>query len=151
MASQPESFRALLLEVLRQDASWSADDLGDILRHLLDGPLSNCIRIEEQDLQHYSLRQVLCEPKSSVAILSRIKDFAKSCRADPVRALPDAVTAAVYFSAISAGITRHGEVISSLDAHSLREGLNWMLGQEWLDPGLRPVLDGGLLQLGSAG
>lgn len=78
-------------------------------------------------------------PRPPLALLRRVKRYAKSaCRKNGSHPPPDVATA-LYFGVIAAALVRRGERLTTLADQKLFEGFRWMIGQTWLDDATREL------------
>jgi hypothetical protein len=87
-----------------------------------------------------TFRDLLRHSHPPVELLELTKRFAKRCRSCPDSPLPDEVATVLYFLAIVVAQTKCRARISGLDGEALRHGLDWALGQSWLDADIRRLL-----------
>ncbi len=132
--------------------SWDASDLAALLRHQLEAPVEVDLGALPPDvapkvralagaegLTLRSFHDLFQHPHPPVALLRMVKDFAKLNRAHSRSALPPEVALVLYYAAIVAAALRCRQAISGLEPAQLRKGIEWTLGQPWLDPTLRPL------------
>lgn len=79
-----------------------------------------------------SLGQLLNDPKTDVAMLRRIKDYAKVLGDHATGELEKDVFLAVYFAAIAAGLTYHGTRITKHSDHDLEEFFGVFAKAPWM-------------------
>ena len=82
----------------------------------------------------------------SLDLLKRAKDFAKGCRAR-ADLLPPEVSTLLYYAAIVSARTRLNHSITEMDDFALKKGLEWAIGQTWLDSAMRTLFNAGLAKL----
>jgi hypothetical protein len=90
---------------------------------------------------------LLQHPKPHLAMLQRVKRFAKACRNDPHGPLPQEVATVLYFASLVAALLRHQQRITSLDDAALRQGVEWVLAQQWIDDSTRSLFQEALSYL----
>lgn len=87
-----------------------------------------------------NLRDLLQHPVPPLELLEMVKDFAKACLHAPDPPVPADIAGVLYHLAIAVTLTRRGEHLSSLGNVETRHGLDWALGQPWLDGCSRATL-----------
>ena len=81
------------------------------------------------------MRELLQHPLPPIQLLVMVKDSAKSCRQAADAPLPKEVASVGYYLCIAAALLRLGQKLSSLNDQELRHGMDWVLGQPWVDDG----------------
>jgi hypothetical protein len=120
---------ALLMGLNTTESLWSEADHAAMIRHLLDS------LIPEFPAQTFG--QLLASQHPDLATLRHVKEFAKSCRTDPDRGIPQDIATALYYAAIAAAQLRCGQSISQLSPVELRDGISWALARPWLPEALK--------------
>ena len=151
-----------LLALDGRTIQWTAADLADLLRHQLSTPLlpelKRCVRtgsesahrlVEALGGEGTSFGTVLSHPNPPVELLRLIKDFGKAADKDPERPLPPQVATVLYYGAIVSALVRHKAKISGLDQGELLEGVEWALGQPWVQPPMRTLFEEARAALGA--
>jgi hypothetical protein len=117
---------------------WQADELAHILAHQLSTPLFfDASRLASLTVEGQSLRSfgdLFRHPSPPLDLLRLTKDFAKESDARGEDPLPPEIATVLYYGVIAVALVRHGRRISSLDDGRLCEGIEWVLGQPWVDP-----------------
>lgn len=136
-----------------EHASWSPAELGAVLRHQLAAPLEYDLRTivdggERTIMAMAAATTVGPSPKTfgdmirhqspPLDLLNVMKDFARNGRDNG--SLPAEVGTVLYYTAIVLGVVRHQTRITKLDDHALRKGVEWSLGQPWIDESVRQIL-----------
>jgi hypothetical protein len=85
------------------------------------------------------LADVLFEPRTSIETLRAIKEVFKRRRLRTPVATEAAVVSAIYYTSVGAALVYHGIRISELSPEALKQALDWMLDQPWLDPRCREL------------
>ena len=125
---------------------WNPSEFGDVLRHQLRAPLAAAAPGQRTvaDLLYR-------EAAPSVEELRQLKEWAKSHMARDDGDIPREVAGVIYFAAIvrarmiaGQNATGGDHRISELDNVRLRAGVDWALGQPWLDRHIADVLRSGL-------
>jgi hypothetical protein len=148
---------AQLLRVGKVTGTWRRADLAEVLAHQLRVPLTlDLLRLgvaalgtPELGSEPWSFRtfgELLVHSAPPLSLLRLVKDFAKSSDFGAA-ALPTPVALVLYYAAIAAAFVRHGTSISSLEAEGLRDGINWVLNQEWLYSDMRTIFETALERL----
>jgi len=136
---------------------WSADELRVILKHQLQSPaqfdLGNMPAIRRDGLRMLSQAEglllksfadLLHHPRPPIELLEELRKFAKANIAHPNGALPVPICHVLYYGSIVAARIRCGRQISQLTDAELRDGLEKLLRQSWLDQPTRALLSEGL-------
>ena len=125
---------------------WRTEELGAILRHQLSAPvqfdlagidqalagkLRNLTEAEGLLLQSFS--DLLHHPAPPVELLILLKDFAKACRNHPDSPLPQEIATLLYLASIAVAMMRACQRITALDDEALRDGVQWLVDQTWVD------------------
>ena len=147
----------LLEEGDRADRLWQPQELAAILRHQLSAPVQFDLGglekglarklaalSEAEGLLVRSFADLLFHPSPPLELLELTKRFAKSCRTHPHGPLPREIASLLYYASIVVAMLRCGKRITTLDDASLRRGVEWLLGQPWLEDKTRAILKEGL-------
>jgi hypothetical protein len=78
-------------------------------------------------------------PDPPVGLLRSVKEFAKANRNRPSSVLPNEIATLLYFGSIVVALKRCGQRITSLTDRDIRAGLDWVLGQGWVDERTKSV------------
>ena len=132
---------------------WRTEELEAILRHQLsaavqfdlariDQSLAGKLRnlTEAEGLLLHSFSDLLHHPNPPVELLILLKDFAKACRNHPDSPLPEEIATLLYFASIAVAMMRACRRITALDDEALRDGVQWLTNQTWLDDKTRSLL-----------
>jgi len=125
---------------------WQPDELGSILRHQLDSPLGldlgnfapeskgtlDALR-PSASIPLNTFGDLLRHPHPPLEVLKLTKEFAKANRNNPQSTLPPEIATVVYFAAIVVALMRCGQRITALDDQALRQGVEWIVAQPWID------------------
>ncbi len=143
---------------------WQPEELGDILRHQLNAPLAFDLTTREPrtqtvlDAVHATVAQpprkfgdLFHHPHPPLDLLKLAKDFAKAHRNSPNSPLPHEIATVLYFASILVALSRHRQRITTLDNPSIRQGIEWVLNQTWVDDATRALFREGVKQLGDDG
>ena len=79
------------------------------------------------------LRDILHQPKPSLAALQWIKRATRAAVDNPDCMIPREVGTALYFLAIAVALTEHGARLSKRGDEALCRGLEWSVAQPWID------------------
>jgi len=90
-----------------------------------------------------TFRDLFTHSQPPVELLQLTKQFAKAMVYSPDSPIPAEIGQVLYLAAIVAAQVRCGQRITELDAAALREGIAWVLAQDWLDPALRGLFESG--------
>lgn len=152
--SQPDALAAMLALDERGERLWDPAELSAILRHQMAAPLAHDLNVAGPrpaesvarlsaspagEIRTFS--DLLHHPSPPIELLTYVKDFAKAARDDPASALPKEIAGVLYFAAIAVAQRRHGRSITRLGGDAVREGVEWALAQQWVDPLTRRLFD----------
>ena len=142
----PASMADLIDLDVQPQRVWRASEVGEVFRHELATPLATELdgansaagdagmgAREDTGGAGLTVGDLLHQPHPPLALLLRLKDFAKRARHDPQSHLPEDVAAAVYALALAAALARHGRRISSMGDGALAAHFAWAAGRPWLD------------------
>jgi len=130
---------------------WQRKELGAILRHQLDSPLTADLAVEKG--MSGSIRtfgELLGHPDPPVRLLELLKDFAKAHCSHPRSSYPTEVMKAIYYASIEAALLRAGQRITRLSDEELSRGLAMLVDRPWLEERTRGLLMQGLSCLRAA-
>ena len=136
--SSPELL-ARLMALEAESAAWGPEDLAAVWRHQMACGLGDELAGGAGGERTFG--EVLWAERPAVELLTLIKDYAKSKRADLAAGMPGEVASALYYTTIAAARVRAGASITTLDEKTLVEGVNWALGQPWLDERTRALFE----------
>lgn len=132
---------------------WTDAELRDIFRHQLDASLAfdlsrgnpaefNVIWLEASHVTPppRTFGELFCHPQPPMALLYRVKEFAKVAYSNSDVIVPAEIASFLYHGAVSAALTRHGRRITSRSDAALLAGLRSLLHRDWLDTPSRLVL-----------
>jgi hypothetical protein len=145
--SQPGALAAMLAVDEAAARLWEPQELAGILRHQLAAPLgfdlasANPASAEQvsrlsqsaQPALIHTFSDLLHHPAPPIQLLVLAKDFAKTSRQDPHSPLPQEIAAVIYFAAIAVAQRLYGKRITALGEGAVREGIDWVLAQPWVD------------------
>jgi hypothetical protein len=144
-SGSPDQLRRFL-ERADSEESWSATDLAELWRQQLELPLElEPAGLSPTEVEHSvaallnerllvrSLRDVLAMPAPPLALLRGLKDWAKSALANKQRNLPEQTLHAIYWLSVALSLIRHQIRLTSLEDQQLRNGMEWLASQNWLD------------------
>jgi hypothetical protein len=156
--TNPSRLSHLLVRADAPTQTWSPTDVAPILRHQLRTPLSPELApfatggatqltdlIASAPPPLHTFHDLLHHPSPPLALLTLLRDFAKSCRADG--SLPDEIATLLYYASLALARSKHRQRITDLDDPSLRKGLDWSLRRPWLDPQTRSIFESALSSL----
>lgn len=139
---------------------WRSSELEAILKHQLTSSvgfdlgelekglarrLRTASAAEGLLLQNFKdLFQHQCPP---VELLVLTKDFAKRHLGHPESPLPQEIARVLYLASITVAMIRCHRRISSLGDAAIRSGLEWAIGQQWLDEATRSLFREGIKAL----
>jgi hypothetical protein len=148
-----ETEPARLAEMMTLDATpprlWSPEELGVILRHQLSVPLALDLGDPSEHAANVpnaapmpptTFADLLRQVDPPVAMLRRVKRFAKARKSDPNGPLPQEVATVLYYTAIAAALRCHHR-ITVMDDTGLRSGFEWVLRQVWVDGDTKSILE----------
>jgi hypothetical protein len=161
--TNPGHLAQLLTMAPDESVGWRADDLGAILRHQLSVPVefelprdggpggdrlpATTMPLGVRAIFTTTFADLLRHPDPPLAMLRRVKDFAKACRDEPRGPLPREVAMVLYLASIFAALTRRGVAITKLGSDELRKAAEWGLAQQWLDDSTRSLFKEALSRL----
>jgi hypothetical protein len=139
-------------------AGWTADDLAAIWRHQLVAPLMADLGSVAADAQTtvisvhaplsiQSLAGLFAHPSPPLDVLRMVKDLSRMQGSRPETAYPQQVAVALYYLAIALGLVRLGRRMSTMDDARLRDGMEWVIQQAWLDQATRDIASEALCYL----
>jgi hypothetical protein len=146
-SQQPKTLARLLKLDAEAPASWSSADLGPILQHQFGASLNFDLK-DLAGAQHRSVEdlsrtpdgarlttfaEALFHPHPPVELLGAIKDFARASGDEQRGTLPQEVATLLYYLSIVVVLVRCGRRITSLSDGALRKGVEWAIGQNWVD------------------
>lgn len=125
---------------------WPASDLGDLLLHQLNASiladLRRCAAIDDAALTrieteynaatHLTFRKILHDLPAPLELLRAVKDFGKSAYQIQCP-IPPQVGLVLYYTSIIVARLGHGVRITAMDDATLRQGLEWVINQTWVD------------------
>jgi hypothetical protein len=132
---------------------WRPEEMGSILRHQLSVRLEfDLAGIASDDdappaapegarMRPATFGELLHHPRPPVAMLRRVKLFAKACKAKAEGPLPPEVATVLYFASIVVALLRCETRITELDDDGLLKGAQWALAQTWLDQSMRSLFE----------
>ena len=133
---------------------WQGEDFGTILGYQLSTPLLDDLaympRVDAQgisDLAHNArppirtYRDVFNHPDPPLGLIHQVKSFSKFVHDHPDQLLPKPVASMMYYAALSAGLVKHHQRLTTLDDAALQKGIRWALDQPWIDPNLQPLFE----------
>jgi hypothetical protein len=131
---------------------WRPDELGEILKHQLEAPLLFDLGTTDGHTSDdpsapvdsgvppvSNFGELFLHPRPPLQLLRLTKRFAKTSDRRAANPLPEEVATVLYYAAIVAAQLRHGEQISRVSDSTLREGIAWVLAQDWVTDPLRGV------------
>jgi hypothetical protein len=154
-ANRPRSERlAHILEMgLRAPIAWRPEELQAVLEYQLAAPLQFDLGgldpglaaklrtlSAAEGLLLNNLRDLFRHPHPPVDLLLLVKGFAKSSSEYPDSPYPREVALVLYYLSIAVARLRCQARITNLADEQLRTGLDWTLGQSWVDEASRELL-----------
>ena len=138
---------------------WLQAELGAVLRHQLtarvDFDLGTSVGVacpsaappDEvlRPARSFTFAELLHDPAPPLDVLRRTKTLAKACRNDPNGPIPREVATVLYFASILVALMRCGQRITHLDDAGLRDGIEWILAQSWVDTATRGLFEQGMV------
>jgi hypothetical protein len=134
---------------------WRPDELGEILKHQLEAPLVFDLGTSDSQAtaddppaatdpsgtRVSNFGELFLHARPPLQLLRLTKRFAKTSDRRQANPLPEEVATVLYYAAIVAALLRHGERISRVSDSTLREGVDWVLEQEWVTGLLRGLFE----------
>jgi len=149
----PQRLGEILELGLSARAVWRPEELQAVLEYQLAAPLQfdlggldpSVVRklrtlSAAEGLLLQSLRDLFQHPHPPIDLLTLVKGFAKSSSEYPDSPYPREVALVLYYLSIAVASLRCQARITSLGDEELRRGLDWALGQKWLDEASRKIL-----------
>ena len=144
----------LIMTPLRDSAPiWPDHELRNILRHQLESSLAfDLSRSDPASIPPITadtaaagppirtFGELFQHPRPPLELLIRVKQFAKSSRANPDAPLPAEIASFLYYAAIAAALTRLGTRITQLPDTTLAQGFRSISSRDWLDDVSRMLL-----------
>lgn len=134
---------------------WQPEELAAMLAHQLAAPVREDLEKLSDDLAGrynqfvaqqaggsevpLTFGQLFSSSHPPIAVLRAVKDYAKQAISNQDGAIPEELGAVLYYASISCAFLRCGQAISALDRAALSSGLNWALGQLWLEASLQAL------------
>ena len=143
---------AMMLTVEGVDR-WRPDEMAAILRHQLSSQLEADLAAADRAglaPSPMTFGELLHHLRPPVALLERVKHFAKASKAKSTGPLPPQVATLLYFASIVAARLRCDARISGLDDDAILKGTQWALAQSWIDPPTRTLFEEAVAKLGVA-
>jgi hypothetical protein len=132
---------------------WRPEELAAIFRHQMSAPMlvdlgafddHTAARLrtlgDAQGLLLKSFADLFHHPAPLPELLELVKNFARANMDHPESALPGEIAAVLYYTSIAAALVRLDARLSQLSDADLQRGLNWALGQPWLDEKTKGLL-----------
>jgi hypothetical protein len=149
----PQLLRQIMTPLVDCAPIWPDHELRNILRHQLESLLAfDLSRGDPADIAPIrpdtpaagpSIRtfgDLFRHPQPPLELLIRVKQFAKSARADPDATLPAEIASLLYYAAIAAALVRLGTRITTLTDDVLAEGFRTLVPRDWIDDANRLLL-----------
>ena len=127
---------------------WRPNELAAIFQHQLAAPVQldlaqgragNGPVLPPPFAEIQTFGQLFHHPKPPIELLKAVKEFAKAHRDHPASTLPGEIATVLYYSSILVARLRCGVGISALSDEELRTGLEWALGQSWVDERMKSL------------
>ena len=133
---------AMMLTVEGVDR-WRPEEMAAILRHQLSSQLeSDLAGFDRTDHapSPMTFDELLHHVRPPVALLERVKLFAKASKA-ATGPLPPQVATVLYFASIVVARLRCDARITGLDDAAILHGTQWALAQSWIDHPMRALFE----------
>lgn len=150
--SNPRKLATLLGLKLEPRTSWRPDEMGSILAHQLDAPLEAELKTIAPGQRRMvgeltmtgpapigSMRALFRHPNPPMELLELVKRFSKAARSDPAGMMPPETATVFYFAAVVVAQLRCGKTITELEPRLIREGVQWCVNRDWIDPELKQL------------
>lgn len=151
----PQLLRLIMTPLRDSAPSWPDHELRNILRHQLESSLAfDLSRSDPEPITPITTETAAAgppirtfgdlfqHPRPPLELLIRVKQFAKSSRADPDAPLPAEIASFLYYAAIAGALTRLGTRITQLPDATLAQGFRSISSRDWLDDASRMLLTG---------
>ncbi len=145
----PRQLARLLAVDPAETEDWGPEELGAMLRHQLEARLSVDLAVAASGLAAApgegtpaletrsgswgTYADLFHGAEPPIQLLWLVKDFAKANCCHPASALPNDIATLLYLMSIVAARLHARERISQLTDEELRGGVQWVLGQTWVD------------------
>ncbi|MFT4588590.1 MAG: hypothetical protein ACI8QF_002693 [Limisphaerales bacterium] len=139
--SDGRAYSRLLLSTRDDGEVWTQSDLAGLWRHWLNSPIQLGRASPEKhtdtadgvDRKMATLREAFHSRSATVHQLHLLKDFAKRNLRSESPVLPAPILQAVYYLCLAVAKLRHGQSITRLSNSQVSVGVEWAIGQQWLD------------------
>lgn len=125
-----------LLSIAPTHSGWLPTELGPILAHQLDVPLSEIVEQrlpETQQSGSQNLRTLFANASPPIDLLKQLKDFFKRASVDESESLPREVATVLYIAILC--LARNvGATLTRLDDAALADRVDWASSRRWLEP-----------------
>jgi len=135
-----DELRAMLIEQLTQPIKFDSKFMSGEMVRTLVGLRSANLPNRFCDLFHH--------PSPPLGMLEYAKQIAKATRHHPDSPLQK-ISTILYYSAILVALMRCGKRITELSDSALRQGIDWVLRQPWIDQSTRTLFNEGVGYLDS--
>lgn len=137
-------------------AVWPAEDLQAMLHLLMRAPLESTLSPDPYRRNAIvsvmecarpvprTFKELFGHRQPPIELLQMTKDFAKRSRNSSSSPLAPEVCLLLYYCAIAAALVHAGQRITKLPTDELRNGLNWLARQPWIDAQTRELAMAGL-------
>lgn len=129
-----------------ENSLWGAEDYPGLWQHQLAQPLASVLqaglltRSAQAVGRSTTVADLLRHAEPSLEELRQLKEIARTYVKAGHTDIPAEIATALYFTAIAAAISRHGERITKSDDSVLEHGLRALLTRPWLDDETRALL-----------
>ena len=134
---------------------WEPAELAEMLRHQLATPIREDLgSLSKELVRRYdqpgwpgdagepaalTFGELFSSLNPPLEVLRIVKDYAKQAIEIADGPIPEELGAVLYYASICCALLRCGQSISRLDPQAMGEGLEWALGQPWLNDALREL------------
>lgn len=145
IAFDPDDLRNVLY-FLESGIGSEPHRLGEALEEMLETPVDELVdcTASDADMRRTTLlRDVLMGTVGADTTLRQLKEFAKYRAVAARDTLPREVCTWLYYASIVAAAVHHSQRITALGSTTLLQGIDWLLGQSWLDGTSRTLFESG--------
>jgi RNA polymerase sigma-70 factor (ECF subfamily) len=135
-----------------KDHPWQDHELGQLLRHLLETPITYLLsgtRVTQVPATwtHRRLSELFTASDPPLSLLEHTKNIGRAWVNQETGTMPSDLGVTLYFASIATALVRHGQRITSSPDRTLFEGFRRVTKKPWMEPRLREILHSGAERL----